>query len=286
MPTLNIPTANSTAADLYLDLLKKCLTRFVFPERYRPLTTNPSGWKARLYRPVGGMLSKIGLELVRRAEFVAAKREEGSDWPADAETMIGLKRLQNIQDCVTDVLKRGVPGDLAETGVWRGGACIFMRGILRAYGDDERSVWLCDSFQGLPRPNIKDYPQDAGDILYQWGGFLGVSLESVQANFAKYELLDERVRFVKGWFKDSLPSAPIERLAILRIDGDMYESTMDALRSLYPKLSEGGYLLVDDYQPSTKGCIQAVDDFRRTMGITDPIHRVDYSGIYWQRTTR
>ncbi len=226
----------------------------------------------------------MGLDLVRRAEFVPAKREEGSDWPPDAETMVGLKRLENIQMCVTDVLARGVPGDLAETGVWRGGSCIFMRAILRVYQDPIRRVWVCDSFEGLPPPNVKDYPQDEGDILHQWSGFLGVSVEAVQANFAKYGLLDERVRFLKGWFKDSLPTAPIDRLAILRLDGDMYESTMDALRALYPKLSVGGYLLIDDYQPSTQGCIQAVDDYRREMSITETIHRVDYSGVYRQRT--
>jgi O-methyltransferase len=76
---------------------------------------------------------------------------------------------------------------------------------------------------------------------------LAVSLEQVKANFDRYGLLDDQVRFLKGWFRDTLPVAPIERLAVLRLDGDMYESPMDTLVNLYPKLSEGGYVIVDDY---------------------------------------
>jgi O-methyltransferase len=159
-------------------------------------------------------------------------RAEGRDWPARAHTMIGLKRLANIRTCVEAVLDAGIPGDLIETGVWRGGATIFMRAILKARGVADRLVWVADSFAGLPPPDTEHYPHDEGITLHRFPQ-LAVSLERVQENFRRYGLLDEQVRFLKGWFRDTLPSAPIERLAVLRLDGDLYESAIQALDSLY-----------------------------------------------------
>ncbi len=182
--------------------------------------------------------------------------------------MIGLKRLGNIEFCVKEILRNIIPGDLIETGVWRGGASIFMRAILKACGNPNRIVWVADSFEGLPKPDGR-YQQDAGDRNWKSNHSLGISLERVQANFARYGLLDERVRFLVGWFKDTLPAAPIQQLTILRLDGEMYSSTMDALRALYSKLSPGGYVIVDDYG-STPPCKQAVNDFRAEHKITAP----------------
>ncbi|RPH80243.1 MAG: hypothetical protein EHM80_05790, partial [Nitrospiraceae bacterium] len=85
-----------------------------------------------------------------------------------------------------------------------------------------------------------------------------------------------------GWFRDTLPTAPISQLAVLRLDGDLYESTMDALNALYPKVSPGGFVVVDDYGLPT--CRAAIDDFRRARGIIDPIHRIDWTGVFWQRS--
>ena len=156
------------------------------------------------------------------------------------------------------------PGDLIETGVWRGGATIFMRAILKARGVTDRLVWVADSFAGLPPPDTARYPQDEGITLHQFPQ-LAVPLERVQDNFRRYGLLDEQVRFLKGWFRDTLPTAPIERLAILRLDGDLYESTIQALDSLYHKLSVGGFVIVDDYG-NVAACRQAVHDFRAEHG--------------------
>ena len=155
---------------------------------------------------------------------------EGRDWPARAHTMIGLKRLANLRMCVEQVLTDGVPGDLIETGVWRGGATILMRAILKARGVTDRVVWVADSFAGLPAPNAGQFPLDEGINLHRFPQ-LAVSLERVQDNFRRYGLLDGQVRFLKGWFRDTLPAAPIERLAVLRLDGDLYESTIQALES-------------------------------------------------------
>jgi hypothetical protein len=206
---------------------------------------------------------------------------EGRIWPLVAHTMIGLKRLDNLEFCIEQVITNGVVGDLIETGVWRGGATIFMRAVLKAYGVTDRYVWVADSFEGLPPPEAGKYPHDAGDTLHE-ARELAISLEQVKANFERYGLLDDQVRFLKGWFRDTLPVAPIERLAVLRLDGDMYESTMDTLVNLYPKLSEGGYVIVDDYG-AIPACRQAVHDYRSANAITEEIHDIDWTGIFWQK---
>lgn len=202
-------------------------------------------------------------------------------FPPTAHTMIGFDRLDNLQQCVETVLADGVPGDFIETGAWRGGATIFMRAILEAHGANDRRVWVADSFEGLPPPDVERYPPDAGDTLHTFEEFK-VSLGQVKDNFERYGLLDDRVRFLKGWFRDTLPQAPIEKLAVIRLDGDMYESTMDALANLYPKLSTGGYLIVDDYG-AFPACRQAVHDYREAHGIGEEIVPVDWSGVYWRR---
>lgn len=271
---------NFTPAELYLDLLKKCLTRSIFGERFRPL---PRDNNDLFVKTVGKLLASKNLEIVRSAEFDPATRAEGLDCPADAETMIGLRRLQNLQDCITDVLANNIKGDLIETGVWRGGATIFMRAVLKAFGDQERIVWVADSFAGLPAPSPELYPADKGADFHLSNDVLGVSLQEVKANFARYGLLDDRVRFLKGWFKDTLPTAPIERLAVLRLDGDLYESTTIALESLYPKLSIGGYVIVDDYAPTVPCCVQAIADFRTANNVTEEMVSTGQFGVFWQR---
>jgi O-methyltransferase len=157
-----------------------------------------------------------------------------------------------------------------------------MRSILKAYAITDRIVWVADSFQGLPMPNPDKYPADADDQHHTFPQ-LAVSLKEVQGNFAKYGLLDGQVKFLAGWFKDTLPAAPIERLAILRLDGDIYESTMDALVFLYGKVSPGGVIIVDDYG-AIPACRKAIHDFRETNRILDPIQPIDGLGVYWVKS--
>jgi hypothetical protein len=197
--------------------------------------------------------------------------------------MIGLARLNNVQYCVEDVILNGVSGDLIEAGVWRGGASIFMRAILKAHGITDRTVWVADSFSGLPPPNPDKYPADYGDIHHTID-LLRVPLEEVRSNFVKFDLLDDKVQFLKGWFSETLPAAPISKLAVLRIDADMYESTLDALTSLYPKLSAGGYVIIDDYGV-LRPCKAAVDDYRAANGIADTITSVDRCGVFWKHSS-
>jgi hypothetical protein len=206
-----------------------------------------------------------------------------------AVSMLPLARLDHLQQCIVDVVANRVPGDLIESGAWRGGATILMRAVLRALGVRDRTVWVADSFEGLPEPDAEKYPLEAkaykGPVMTKAFKHLAVELDEVRRNFQAYHMLDEQVRFLKGWFKDTLPNAPIERLAILRVDGDYYESTMDALRYLYPRLSIGGYVIVDDYgEESWTYCRNAVDHFRANNGITDAIVHVDSRCVFWQRT--
>ncbi len=198
-----------------------------------------------------------------------------------SHSMIGKKRLENIQYCMETVLSEGIQGDFIETGIWRGGACIFMRGILKAYNITDRFVWAADSFEGVPVPSL---PEDAQlDISRNVLPVLAVSLDEVQELFERYDLLDEQVKFLIGWFKDSLPDAPIEQLAVLRLDGDLYESTMDALNPLYDKVSVGGFIIVDDYG-SCPPCKQAIHDFRCQRGIRDELISIDTQSVFWRKS--
>lgn len=205
-------------------------------------------------------------------------REQGWDWPAQAPSMIGAKRMHNLRSECERVLNAGVPGDFMEIGVWRGGACIMMRAVLKAYQVADRRVIAADSFAGPPPPS-EGIAADAAFDLHTYEDF-AVPLEEVKAAFGRYGLLDQQVIFLEGLFKDTLPRAPIEALALLRLDGDTYESTMDGLANLYHKLSPDGTLIVDDYY-LFEAQRKATDEFRAAQRITDPIIQIDHFGCYW-----
>jgi O-methyltransferase len=261
--------ADTSLAEHYLDVMKRHLTR----SDYNAST------EEEIPVPIRKFLKARGLRLSQLAQD---SQEEGSAWPESAETMIGMKRLDNLQYCIQDVLARNVPGDLIECGAWRGGATIFMRAALLAYNDPARRVWVADSFQGLPAPNPAAYPVDLGEELFTHGDQLAIPVDTVRLNFARYGLLDNRVKFLVGWFKDTLPQAPIERLSVLRIDADMYEGTIQSLEALYSKVSPGGYVIVDDYGGLPR-CRKAVDDFRQQQRITEPLKKIDWTGVYWRK---
>lgn len=268
-------------ASAYLDLLMRTLTRYDLGDEHvvvsggRPLTKVVA-------RAASKVLRRRGLELTKVVPFDPGRRAEGRDAPSTAETMVGLRRLENLQACIATVVTDRVEGDVLEAGVWRGGASIFARAALDVLGGSARTVWVADSFEGLPPP-ASCVAADQGDMHWR-STYLAVGLEQVKANFAKYGLLDDRVRFLKGWFADTLPGAPIDKLAVLRADGDMYQSTMDILGPLYDKVEPGGFVIIDDYG-ALPGCQQAVDDFRRQRGINDPMTTIDWTGAYWRKVT-
>ncbi len=208
-------------------------------------------------------------------------REQGWDWPSAAPSMIGAKRMENVRSECERVIQASVPGDFMETGVWRGGAVMMMRAVLKAYDITDRRVIAADSFAGLPPPTEGVAP-DAGAEFHTWTDF-AVSLETVQDYFARYGLLDDQVVFLKGLFKDTLPTAQVERLAVLRLDGDMYESTRDGIVNLCPKLQPGGTLIADDYF-LFEAHRMAIDEYRAAHGITDEIVPIDAFGAYWVKS--
>ena len=256
---LTITRDEASARALYLDLMEKCLTNVIYGDRpMRPRWTH----------------------ILRKYEFSYAARESGKDWPSQAHTMIGLKRLHSLRRQVEATLTEDIPGDYIETGVWRGGACIMMRAVLAAYGETGRVVYVADSFAGVPPPDRVRYPADRGRNFYKYKQ-LAVPLEEVRENFARYGLLDEQVRFVKGWFSETLPALAAPRLAIIRLDGDLYESTMDALKALYPRLSPGGFVVVDDY--AMRSSRTAVHDFLDAQGETVTLEPIDDYSVWWRK---
>jgi O-methyltransferase len=258
----------------YLEVVKRALTHTL----YRPMDVrfNDSG-----YVPDESFRETVTAELTSKDFDWVQVRADGRDWPRFAQTMVGLRRLENVEQCVKQVIIDKVPGDLIEAGVWRGGVAIFMRAILEAYNESDRIVYAADSFEGLPPPDETAFPADAGSRLHT-ADVLAVSRHEVARNFDLYGLLDDQVRFLEGWFRDTLPTVRDRTWAVVRLDGDMYESTMDALTNLYPGLAVGGYLIVDDYE--YEPCKKAVEEYRAANGITDPVVPIDWLGAFWRRT--
>ncbi len=269
---------------LYIDLLKKVLIDYHRMElgEYKPVYVNNNKITIKILKFLDNILRTKNYAICSVVKFNKEDRLEGRDWPVYADSMIGLKRLENIQFCVEQVLKDNVPGDFIETGVWRGGSCIFMNALLKVSNVTDRNVWVADSFEGLPKPNEEKYAADKGDFHYKFKE-LAIPLETVKNNFRKYDLLTDNVKFLKGWFKDTLPTAPIQKLAIARLDGDLYESTMDGLVNLYPKVSVGGFIIIDDWGALDQ-CKKAVVDYRTKNNITDEIITIDKSGVYWRKS--
>jgi len=261
---------------MYLELLKRALTRTGFDDSFGPIPKNTR----TLFHAIRWNAFSLVQRIFRlgRLEIVARHGRIG-------ESMMGIGAMNNLHQCIQTVIEDGVDGDFCETGIWRGGGCIFMAAAAKVHHQQHRLIWCCDSFEGLPKPNEELYPADKGDAC--WEQELGVSVDQVKANFCKYGLLDENVRFLKGFFSDTMPLAPIEKLSVLRLDGDMYESTIVVLRNLYSKVSQGGFVIFDDYG-MIEGCDKAVHDFRTEQAITEPLEiigRIDGKplGAFWRK---
>jgi hypothetical protein len=252
----------------YLDLLKLCLCDLAGA---RTVSVSRTGDTRRPESQVQAW--ELGNEEL-------PLRVKGADWPYSGLTMVGLKRLDDLQACVESVVGDQVEGDVIEAGAWRGGASILARATLDSLGDDERTVWVADSFQGLPAPDPEASPEDR-ELDLSRIEFLAVPADEVQGYFARFGL-DHGVELVEGFFDETLPRLRNHRWSVVRLDGDTYEATWSGLESLYPGLSAGGYLIVDDYG-LIEECQRAIDDYRREHGITEPIERVDWNGIRWRR---
>lgn len=222
---------------------------------------------------------------------------KGHTWPLHAVSMGGVHAMWNVAELVEKVLSEPVAGDFVETGVWKGAMGILARKLFDAAGDQTRTVWGMDSFAWLPPPS-KMYAKDANDIHYTYmkrNPVLRVSLADVVHIYRRFgiNVRDEsqRTKLVKGFFNVTAPAVArqIDQIAILRLDGDMYQSTWEVLIALYEKVSLGGFVIVDDY--GLRGANDATDDFRTCAGITSPLvfflpKNSPYPGkAYWTKTS-
>jgi O-methyltransferase len=265
-PTPQPPSADAEASRrAYLDLLKLALCDLVAGETDRVET---EVYHSDIY-PVAHPV----------AEEDIGERVAGRDWPLHGLTMIGYTRLADLQQCIERVVADGVPGDVIEAGVWRGGASILARATLDSLGEHERTVWVADSFQGLPPPDGA-FPEDSEMTLHRHD-YLSVPRAYVEAAFRRLGL-DHNLRFVEGFFSDTMPTLRGREWSLIRLDGDMYESTWVTLEALYPGLARGGYVVVDDYGgiPEAE---HAIEDFRAANGIDAPLEVVDHTCVRWRR---
>lgn len=271
---------------MYLDLLKRCLLNEVYLDDelrllyLRSCLAGDEEFDFAVYHDIRSRRPDRyeALQAARRIGQFVDRNIHNSGF---SHTMIGRERLDSLHRCLDLVVAEGIRGDLMECGVWRGGACIFMAGFLREHGITDRKVIVADSFDGLP-PSTAE--QDL-HLTLDKSVFpeLAVSLDEVQANFASYGLLDDNVRFVPGWFSESLASTPSDRLALLRLDGDLYESTMDSLVALYDRVEPGGVVIVDDWGVLPP-CRRAVEDFFAARGeAVPPVTEIDWSGVFFRK---
>lgn len=246
--------------EIYLDLLKNTLIDNMYGKKYCTLND--------------GSIS---------GEASQKQIEQGSIWPDRAQTMLGSLRMDNLRYCVEYCIDNNIPGDFLEAGVWRGGAIIWMAGILKANNVTDRKIYGADSFEGLPLPDPR-YPKDRKDKHHSFT-FLSISPQEVRENFRKYNLLDKNIIFIEGFFEESLKNIDTKQLAILRLDGDMYGSAYQTLDLLYDKVSPGGFIINDDHpaRKSSLGAKTAVIDFRGERNIMSEMIRIDDNSIFWQK---
>jgi len=188
-------------------------------------------------------------------------------------TLLTKGQLDLVEKAVLAVEERGIPGDFLEAGVWRGGVIILMRALIDAYGIAERKVFAADSFSGIPK-NVRAI----NDPVDTWNDRWVASLDEVRQNIGRFGLLDDRIAFAVGYFSDSLKKLAGERFALIRLDSDSYDSVETSLEYLYPLLSKGGIVIIDDWH--LPGCRMAVLEYRSQIGIQDEI-QVYEGNAYW-----
>ena len=295
-----------------------------------PLIASPKEWLKQLHEISGGSLSRFQAEegyfrmLAGLLTGAALVCDPAGSPEAFAEcydffrlgigaptmkmkraqtTMTGVGRLANVQSLVQQVAKAKLAGGYLEAGVWRGGNSIMAVASLQLAGLGAKPVYLCDSFHGLPKSREGSIRPKEGNMYQRMNSVLSVSAHRVLDNFDRFSIARDNVTLVPGYFVDSLPPLRAqllerkETLAILRMDGDMYDSTIDILYNLYDLVTVGGYIIVDDFGWSAAavkddptwarpmfGAKQALLDFRKLHGISEPMKDIDGAGAYFQKT--
>jgi len=195
-------------------------------------------------------------------------------------TMTSPERLYGLREAVSYVLREGIPGDLVECGVWRGGSSMLIAELLAEQSDAHRRLWMYDTYEGMSEPS----PEDGTAVMERYKraslreNFMAyASLDDVQANLQRTGLPDSQIEYVVGKVEETIPLQVPERIAILRLDTDWYESTLHELTHLYDLLSPGGALIIDDYG-HWEGARKAVDEFFVRRGSRPLFARLDYTG--------
>jgi hypothetical protein len=206
-------------------------------------------------------------------------------------TMTGVPRLQAMVDAVRYCEERGIPGAFAECGVWRGGQVLAAIRTLQALGSESRDIYLYDTFEGMTEPGEYDTSSIDGPALNHWNaarerderpwhdafGPQAFNEEDVRATVLATGYPEERLHFVRGRVEDTIPGTIPDRLALLRLDTDWYDSTRHELHHLYPRLSERGVLIIDDYG-HWDGARKAVDEYFAEHAPAPLLNRIDYTG--------
>jgi hypothetical protein len=201
-------------------------------------------------------------------------------------TMTSPERVHAVIESVKYVVRRRIPGAIVECGVWRGGSMMAAAKTLLALGSTDRDLYLFDTFEGMSPPSAADVDlvgRRAASVLAQSSKadagsyWCYASLEDVQAAMAKVGYPGNRLHYVRGKVEDTVPAQAPEQIALLRLDTDWYESTRHELRHLYPRLSSGGVLIIDDYG-HWKGSRQATDEFMAETPDFGLLTRIDYTG--------
>jgi O-methyltransferase len=270
----------------YLDVLKRALVNSLYAEDALRLELAWSGALSGELLADQRLLRDVRYERPRAyRDLIEVKRVGGLARTFGARlshTMIGLSGLDNLERCAARVFADGIPGDFLEAGVCHGGAAIFLRALQVAYGEDRRCTWVADSFAGVPPPTHpvdREHELDLSEPQQPW---MAADLQAVRDNFETYGLLSDRVRFLPGLFAETLPTAPVDQLAILRLDGDLYASTRDTLVAMYDRVAPGGFVIIDDYG-ALEPCRLAVDEFLAERGLDVELHQVDGTRVCWRK---
>jgi hypothetical protein len=200
--------------------------------------------------------------------------------------MTSPERLYGLIEAVRYVLAANIPGDIVECGVWKGGSIMAAALTLCKAKQTDRELYLFDTFEGMPRPSAADtsiWGEQASDIFEisktseDSSTYCRAPMEQVWQAVASTGYPQERIHLIKGRVEETVPGNAPQSIAVLRLDTDWYESTKHELVHLYPRLSSGGVLIVDDYG-HWRGCKQAVDEYSNENGNKILLIRIDYTG--------
>ena len=204
-------------------------------------------------------------------------------------TMVSKERLDNVALSAWTVIKETIPGDFVETGVWRGGCSMISKAVALISNQTQcHANWLFDSFQGLPSMTENDLGIEPkmSRKMDPPGSYNNVNLDHVVHNFRT--MLNDDLNatyFVKGWFNSTVSTSLVNKISILRLDGDLYSSTMEVLDAFYPRVVSRGFVIIDDYGhwPQCKRAIHDYFDGKLKMDISKLLIKIDYTGVYFRK---